>query len=615
MCLRTCVIFCACVFAALARSAAADEHPWSGVYVSVVSGAAQLEASDERAGEYLEIGMPLAEGDRLASGPGAFVEIALRNGVRAWLDADTGVFLQRIFDGPALLLERGILFVHVPAYAADDVYIDIVDNAGVDARISVRPGGMACVKLGSEFPLIVDLWAGKAAVEAAGSSVNMYPAQRLRLNGDREFVVSDFVAEPGTGFEVQSLARLRKIEDADRQEYVESPLPGIDELEGHGRWYYDAEFSARVWRPYAAPGWRPFYNGRWMHHPRGLYWLAHDPWGGVTYHYGAWRYSRRGYWCWVPGYVFTPAAVRFYSSGDYLVWVPMGMHTRFTYGTWWPDDYYRYAVMCRRGSFYKARGRHCSGRHKGRGGCDDDRFERPKPGSRREVTEVKLPQLPAPKPVPKPKTTTATAKKELRLREPADKHLVREKPAQASTRMPEPRQGNLQVVPGRERTTLPDNGLPPSVKTRPRPGVESGAGQGQVFNPQPTMPRSPDREIGRVSGDIDRSPEMRPQRRSFDSSGGIESPPVLRTPQAGGGSLKEGSPSRRQPPEMRLPRRSSERPDVTESPPPVFRTPQSGTGSLTNGTGIRRPPQAYGAQPRMHPSESRTERRNRQDVP
>ncbi len=520
MCPRAVVPAFACmVLAVFYGSVSAAEHPWSGAYVSVVSGAARLEAADERSGEELEIGMPLAEGDRIASGRGAFVEVAFRSGERFWFDADTDIVLQRIFAGSSVLLEQGALFVHVPAYAADDTSIDIVDYAGLDARINVRPGGLACIKLGTDVPLVVDLWAGKASVESAGNSVNMYPAQRLRLGGVHESRVGDFITEPGTRFEVQTFARLRKIQAAGRQEYLESSLQGIEDLEDHGRWYYDSEFSTRAWRPYVASDWRPFYNGRWLHHPRGVYWLAHDPWGDVTYHYGSWRYSRHGYWCWVPGYVFSPAAVRFYSSGDYLVWVPAGMHTRFTYGTWWPDDYYRYAVMCRRDSLYKKRGR-----HKGTRGSEDDGFERPRHGSRREVKEVDLRQLPAPQPEGKPEAGTGQKKPR-----------------------PERRPGKLQAVPAGERMTMPVEGVPPAEELQRR-SVEPAPDQGPVFNPPAKMPRSPDRDVDRLPGGIGQPPETRPPRSSSGMPGAAGSPPVFRTPQSGSGPLPGGPPSRRQQP-------------------------------------------------------------------
>ncbi len=89
-------------------------------------------------------------------------------------------------------------------------------------------------------------------------------------------------------------------------------------LAGYGEWVHVGGLG-RVWRPYVAPGWRPYTWGRWVYTPMGWTWVAYEPWGYVPHHYGSWAFTTFG-WVWQPGYVYTPANVAWVSYGACVGW-------------------------------------------------------------------------------------------------------------------------------------------------------------------------------------------------------------------------------------------------------------------------------------------------------
>jgi len=95
-------------------------------------------------------------------------------------------------------------------------------------------------------------------------------------------------------------------------------------LGSQGEWVTTAPYG-RVWRPAGvAPGWRPYYYGRWEWTDEGWLWVSDEPWGWATYHYGRWAYDNGMGWLWVPGFQWAPAWVTWRYSPDYIGWAPLG---------------------------------------------------------------------------------------------------------------------------------------------------------------------------------------------------------------------------------------------------------------------------------------------------
>jgi Family of unknown function (DUF6600) len=99
----------------------------------------------------------------------------------------------------------------------------------------------------------------------------------------------------------------------------ESPFPALDP---YGLWY-DLPPYGKVWVPTVAGDYRPYGVGRWLWTDRGWFWDSPEPYGWVVYHYGTWVFEGASGWLWVPGYEWSPARVRWMTSGDYVGWAPL----------------------------------------------------------------------------------------------------------------------------------------------------------------------------------------------------------------------------------------------------------------------------------------------------
>ncbi len=112
------------------------------------------------------------------------------------------------------------------------------------------------------------------------------------------------------------------------------------ELSHYGHWVETRKYGL-VWVPQVRRNWRPYSVGRWVWtHDYGWLWRSREPWGGVTYHYGWWEWNRRLGWFWVPGYVWAPAWVSFYYSGDTIGWSPIPAWA--VWGDRFDDYFYSY---------------------------------------------------------------------------------------------------------------------------------------------------------------------------------------------------------------------------------------------------------------------------------
>jgi hypothetical protein len=118
---------------------------------------------------------------------------------------------------------------------------------------------------------------------------------------------------------------------ADAHRYASPDIPGIEELDRHGRWDTHPEYGA-VWYPIGvSAGWQPFRDGRWVWmRPWGWTWVDAQPWGFAPSHYGRWV-NWGGRWAWWPGPrgvrpVFTPALVAWVGGSNGGVSISIGGH-------------------------------------------------------------------------------------------------------------------------------------------------------------------------------------------------------------------------------------------------------------------------------------------------
>src|SRR5574341_618221 len=103
----------------------------------------------------------------------------------------------------------------------------------------------------------------------------------------------------------------------------------FDALSPYGNWVSVPRYG-NVWYPTAVgPHWKPYTDGRWIWSDYGWTWASYEPWGWAPYHYGRWIFLDYYGWVWIPGTVWAPAWVTWYTSPGYIGWAPLAPDNDF----------------------------------------------------------------------------------------------------------------------------------------------------------------------------------------------------------------------------------------------------------------------------------------------
>lgn len=102
--------------------------------------------------------------------------------------------------------------------------------------------------------------------------------------------------------------------------YAGDAPPAPAELTPYGAWMPSPRGAVFV--PDVAVGWQPYTLGHWEPTGEGWFWVSDEPFA-ATYHYGRWL-NLDGRWCWLPGTVWAPAWVDWWSGPGYVGWAPLG---------------------------------------------------------------------------------------------------------------------------------------------------------------------------------------------------------------------------------------------------------------------------------------------------
>ncbi len=103
----------------------------------------------------------------------------------------------------------------------------------------------------------------------------------------------------------------------------------FDALSPHGNWVSVPTYGY-VWYPTLVRlHWRPYTDGRWVWSDYGWTWVSYEPWGWAPYHYGRWAFLDYYGWVWIPGTIWAPAWVTWYTSPEYIGWAPLAPDYNF----------------------------------------------------------------------------------------------------------------------------------------------------------------------------------------------------------------------------------------------------------------------------------------------
>ncbi len=326
------------VLAASAAAAAPARQPvqqepqqLEGVYsiVGALEGGATLFAARSGAQSELEIHLPILRGDRIWTRPHGRLALLLSDRSILALDHDSEVTLTRIAGSPdgddadsLLVLHRGRLGLDVAQYPPDSE-LPVVDTT--NARVYARQDGRYQVRSDGDAWTEVAVLEGFAEVVTQRGSVIVRGGEALLVRGlDDPWIELQSAA----GTAAAALDRWTEGHRARLAAYaaVDSGSYGAA-LTSHGRWV-DVE-DRRAWKPDVEDDWQPYSRGRWTHTPAGLYWVARDPWGPLTYHYGNWNLYPGYGWLWFPGAVYSPSHVYWYWGPSYVGWIPRGYYQRY----------------------------------------------------------------------------------------------------------------------------------------------------------------------------------------------------------------------------------------------------------------------------------------------
>jgi len=118
---------------------------------------------------------------------------------------------------------------------------------------------------------------------------------------------------------------------------IEIEIGDYNYLSDYGDWFQMPGFGM-VWQPYVVADWSPFYHGHWSRSYDGWAWMSYEPFGWLVYHYGYWYFQPRIGWFWIPGRMWSPARVQWYTYGNYCAWAPMPPPRHYWHDPWdWHD--------------------------------------------------------------------------------------------------------------------------------------------------------------------------------------------------------------------------------------------------------------------------------------
>lgn len=303
-------------------------------YVSALEGSAEAVSAGDGQAQGLELNQPLLTGQRISVAPGSRAEMVLADNTILRLNAGADLELAALY---------GSADVEAPATTLR------LSNGSLQLVLDDVGGGRRAPRVDTANATVYFLAAGEYLVESDSSGWTRVVVRAGRCevrtgSGSRRLEAGDegtIDAVEGAGIEIADAGPLSTIErwgesqqEAARESdagYVDSSLRySARSLQDSGTWV--AVDGTNAWRPRVDTSWRPYWQGRWTYTPSGLTWVAGEPWGWVTHHYGNWDFRPGFGWLWFPGSSYSPAWVYWYWGPEHVGWCPTGYYTHY-YGS------------------------------------------------------------------------------------------------------------------------------------------------------------------------------------------------------------------------------------------------------------------------------------------
>ncbi len=303
------------------------------VYVSELAGSAALSPASGGS-QPVELNEPLQTGDRMVVNRMSRAEIVLPGGAIARLDAGSEVEIAERSGSSSGVLRLGGGSMQVVVGGASTRLPVRVDTSNATAYLDPDGSYLVETDANSAWTRVVVRDGGCDLLTPAGSR-RLEAGDEAQIDGDQRVRIA--IGDAGRVSSIEDWGA--RLEDRARQadvRYVDPELRyAAAPLSAAGNWLsVDGEWA---WQPRVEVSWRPYWNGRWAYTSSGLTWVAHEPWGWVTSHYGSWDYRDGRGWLWYPGNRYSPAWVYWYWGPSHVGWCPAGYYSRRSGG--WRDGY------------------------------------------------------------------------------------------------------------------------------------------------------------------------------------------------------------------------------------------------------------------------------------
>jgi hypothetical protein len=294
-------------------------------------GGVTLQRADEASSDEAVRNMPFLPGDRVWTDERGRAEIVFAEGEILWIAERSKV--DSLGRGGAEQDERLGLRIFAGSFGAR------VRSGGPGFEFRA-PGGSLVTTGAAAFRVdvragetVVSVSEGEVLVDLAGQRQTVRAGERVRYSDravEGPFAYQRAAADSFDRWCDERMAELNRMARNDDRLPDELDSYGA-ELAQNGDWVYD-EPQGYVYVPRVAANWAPYTYGRWVYTLYGWTWVADEPWGFVTSHYGRWGYSSRVGWHWMPRSGFAGAWVGwsspFGSFGNSIGWCALGFNDR-----------------------------------------------------------------------------------------------------------------------------------------------------------------------------------------------------------------------------------------------------------------------------------------------
>ena len=153
----------------------------------------------------------------------------------------------------------------------------------------LRPGWYRVDSDPNTGSTLVSVNSGSLQVNGEGVSQTVNARQAVKLTGADPVQLTSMSLPNQDEFDEWCAKRDERIRSFAAAQYVNRYIPGVEDLDDHGRWQVTADYGP-VWFPAGvAVDWVPYRFGHWVWvEPWGWTWVEDEAWGFCPFHYGRW---------------------------------------------------------------------------------------------------------------------------------------------------------------------------------------------------------------------------------------------------------------------------------------------------------------------------------------